>query len=107
MRSFPVAPLATLAAALGLLTGCGTDLEETTFTCDIGDACAEYDAVDAETANDLKLDCGGDVSDGFTCSGYAYVCYHEGETADACTWTNDPYADEACTATYGQTSCPW
>ena len=84
--------------------GGATQGAPTTFTCDLGTACGVYEAVDAATANELKLDCGGDVSDGSNCSGYAYCCYFIGEEASTWTYTNDPYSVEACEA-YGDGSC--
>lgn len=96
--------LAIAGSVLLALTACNwweLDVDETTFTCDIGTACGEYEAIDAETANELKLQCGGTVTDGRTCSGYSECCYFEGETAVTWTYTNDPNAEAACTASDG------
>ena len=95
-------------AALGILattTACGISLDESTFTCEVDNVCAEYKAVDAETANDLKLQCATTATDGFNCDGYSYVCYHEGVEADACTYTNDSASIAACDSSGGSDSC--
>lgn len=97
----------TICFAL-LTTACSLSTSDTDFTCVVDNACAEYRAIDADAANELKAQCLQGASDGLNCDGYRYVCHHTGTTADACTYTDDPYADEACVASSGDPNgCPF